>query len=59
MIIYDDLWLMTDADADAAPIYRVNAKKIWPNGVSLKRATKMLLRDVNQRSLGPLLTKGP
>ena len=52
MIIYDDLWLMTDADADAAPIYRVNAKKIWPNGVSPKRESKIQLRDAIQRSLG-------
>ena len=28
------------------------AKKIWPNGVSPKRESKMQLRDVNQRSLG-------
>ena len=27
-------------------------KKIWPNGVSPKRESKMQLRDVNQRSLG-------
>ena len=28
------------------------AKKIWPNGVSPKRESKIQLRDVNQRSLG-------
>ena len=28
------------------------AKKIWPNGASPKRESKMQLRDVNQRSLG-------
>ena len=28
------------------------AKKIWPNGVSPKRESKMQLRDVIQRSLG-------
>ena len=28
------------------------AKKLWPNGVSPKRESKMQLRDVNLRSLG-------
>jgi len=27
-------------------------KKIWPNGVSPKRASKMQLRDVDLRSVG-------
>ena len=33
------------------------AKKIWPNGVSLKRASKMQLRDVDLRSIGYSIEK--
>ena len=33
------------------------AKKIWPSGVSPKRASKMQLRDVEIRSVGPSVQK--
>ena len=33
------------------------AKKIWPSGVSPKRALKMQLRDVDLRSVGPFVQK--
>ena len=33
------------------------AKKIWPNGVSLKRASKMQLRDIDLRSIEKLWPK--
>ena len=33
------------------------AKKIWPSGVSPKRALKMQLRDVDLRSVGPSVQK--
>ena len=33
------------------------AKKIWPSGVSPKRSSKMQLRDVDLRSVGPSVQK--